>query len=1220
MKKLLVLVLMLCMLIGMVVAADAADLSGCTLNLPSSLKSGEEITLVVTGNNISNIDHMNVNVYKGYTASGTPVYTATSNGFSHTIPADTLPPSTYSYQTYYFSVQLYAADGSTATVGKSGNVSRSYTSEKPSIKLTATPAVGQPLSVSWTAVEHMDVYTVKVAYDSLADYSGITHQSEQLTGTSYTIPGTAFPTDDRYEITVTGMNSGGFWSNVSNYVDVSTGVPPLSVNVPSSLPVGSALTIRWEHPDQSSHTLYMDLKGPNGSSILYGELPASPASYTVAEGILRKSGTYKLKFYCKTCGSLYTELNTTFTMTGADLPDPTIEMKLAESMTLGDTLRLRWTPVPGATKYTVYINNSTYTISGTFEDGYLSASIPYSLEGAYNRLKVGQNKIKIKVSEGLFKVTSPEYILQVTDAPALSWVEVPEVHPQLEGMNVSWTLYPGTEEYRFYLTETREDAEQMKNLTSLGTAKGTATSCTLSGEKLTEVGEHYLMIAAYDSDLYGDLLSKAIISFRIEGPDIEIIDYTPFFGADQFASCTIKTYPNATHYSISSDGDWPYGAFVAAEDGAKQTLHTDDTGTLYVSAWYNYSLLQQTTIKVASQSKVPDIVVLSPGEKYDMWPHAKKMKIYNIINSDIDWRMNTNSSAVELTYKGYIIARKPGKAIIHLDNWFHDSLDVTVYVGTKLKSLKINGPDALAASKSTTLKVSYTPSNATYKNVNWKIVSGGNAATISKSGKLTAKKVTKPTKVVVVAYTTDVSCINNYHVVTVMPGATAVNVFDENGEKLNGKTITIDMNNGIPTGTESVLTFQASAQVLPAACMQEVTWKTSNKKVAKVSAAGKVTAVGDGTATITATAKDGSGKKVTFKVKVVHKPYGLSISGAEAVTVGQTITLTGKVTPTNATNKKVKWASSDEAIATVDTAGVVTGVAEGTVTITGTAAGNSSITAEYTVTVLPKATYVDILDENGASVRGQTIVLDLNTKQRATLTAALLPENAAQAVTWKTADKKIAKVSSSGVVTPVAEGTVTITATAKDGSGKKATVTIKVTRLATGVTLTGSQKIAVGQTIALKAVATDATLQKFAWTSDNTDVVIVTSAGKITGVAEGTATITATTKDGTNLSASLTVTVVPAAQTIEILDPDGNVKNGKTIKLDLSKKQKIKLTARILPEEALDGVTWKSSNPKIAKVSKTGLITPVATGKVTITVTAKDGSGVIAKIIIKVVK
>ena len=80
------------------------------------------------------------------------------------------------------------------------------------------------------------------------------------------------------------------------------------------------------------------------------------------------------------------------------------------------------------------------------------------------------------------------------------------------------------------------------------------------------------------------------------------------------------------------------------------------------------------------------------------------------------------------------------------------------------------------------------------------------------------------------------------------------------------------------------------------------------------------------------------------------------------------------------------------------------------------------------------------------------------------------------------------------------------------------------------------------------------------------------------------------------------------------------MKNGKTIKLDLSKKQKIKLTARILPEEALDGVTWKSSNPKIAKVSKTGLITPVATGKVTITVTAKDGSGVIAKIIIKVVK
>ena len=1217
MKKLLVLILMLCLLVGMAAAADAADLSGCTLNLPSSLKSGEEITLVVTGNNIGNIDHMNVNVYKGYSASGTPVYTATSDSFSHTIPAETLSPGTYSSERYYFSVQLCAADGATATLGKSGTVYRSSTSVKPSIKLTSTPAMGQPLTVSWTTVEHMDVYTVKVAYDSLADYSGTTYQSGELTGTSHTIPGTAFPTDDRYEITITGMNSGGYWSNVSNYVDISTEYPPLTVDVPSSLPVGSALTIRWEHPSQTSHPMYMRLEGPDGNAILYGDLPASSTSYSIAEGILRQAGTYELELQCNTCGYL-TELNTTFTMTGADLGDPTIEMMMAESMTLGDTLYLFWTPVPGATKYTVYINNSSYTITGIPVEGYLGASIPYSLDGAYSRLRVGENKIQVRVSEGMFKVRSAEYILNVTESPALSWVEVPEVHAQLEDMNVSWTLYPGTEQYRFYLTETREDAENMMNLTSLGTAKGTATSCTLSGEKLTEVGVHYLMITAYDSDLYGNLLSKAIVSFRIDGPDIEILDYTPFFGADQSGSCTIKTYPNATHYSISSD-TWPYGAFVSAQDGAKQTLSFDDTGTLYVSAWYNYSLLQQTTIKVASQSKVPDIVVLSVGEKYDMWPHARKMEIFNIINSDIDWRMNTNSDAVELTYKGYIIARKPGKAVIHLDNWFHDNLDVTVYVGTKVKSIEIKGPDTLAAGKSTTLKVTYNPSNATYKDVNWKIVSGGNAATISKNGKLTAKKVKKPTDVVVVAYTTDISCITDYLKVTITPGATAVNVFDELGEKINGKTITIDMNNGVPTGTESVLTRKASFEVLPASCLQEVTWKSSNKKVAKVNAEGKITAVGDGTATITATANDGSGKKVTFKVKVVHKPYGLTISGAEAVTVGKTIALTGKVTPANATNKKVKWTSGDESIATVDASGVVTGVAEGTVTIIGTAAGNGTVTAEYTVTVLPKATAVDILDESGASVCGQTITLDLNTKQKARLSATLLPDNAAQAVTWKTSDKKIAKVNASGVVTPVKEGKVTITATAKDGSGMKATVTVKVTRLATGVTLTGSQKIAVGQTVSLTAKATDATMQKFTWASDNPEVISV-SGGKITGVAEGTATITATTKDGTNLSASLTVTVVPAAQTIEILDPDGNVKNGKTIKLDLSKKQKIKLTARILPEEALDGVTWKSSNPKIAKVSKNGQITPVATGKVTITVTAKDGSGVIAKVTIKVVK
>jgi uncharacterized protein YjdB len=172
-------------------------------------------------------------------------------------------------------------------------------------------------------------------------------------------------------------------------------------------------------------------------------------------------------------------------------------------------------------------------------------------------------------------------------------------------------------------------------------------------------------------------------------------------------------------------------------------------------------------------------------------------------------------------------------------------------------------------------------------------------------------------------------------------------------------------------------------------------------------------------------------------------------SGAATIAIDGTLQLIATVAPNNATNKTVTWASSDDAIATVSAAGLVTGVAEGEATVTATAGG---IDATVTITVTEPAKVESVIIKNGATeVTGQAINTRANGEIE--LTAEVSPSNVSNAdkvVTWTSADSNIARVNAeTGLVTGVAEGTTTITATT---AGKKendeeatASVTINVT-------------------------------------------------------------------------------------------------------------------------------------------------------------------------------
>ena len=423
-----------------------------------------------------------------------------------------------------------------------------------------------------------------------------------------------------------------------------------------------------------------------------------------------------------------------------------------------------------------------------------------------------------------------------------------------------------------------------------------------------------------------------------------------------------------------------------------------------------------------------------------------------------------------------------------------------------------------------------------------------------------------------------------------------------------GKTIGIDLSAGVNQ-------IQLSAAFNPEGAYPHVTWKTSNKKVATVDSNGLVTLRGKGKATITATAKDGSGKKATVTINAAALVKEIIISGQNEIAAGMRVTLKATALPTNASSKSVTWTSSDKKIATVDSKGRVTAVkkltARSVVTITATANDGSGISGSYDVTVYPLATKITL--NMNDSLAPNIIGYDLaNGVGMITLSAAVAPADAYQAVTWKTSNKKVATVNSNGVVTVVGKGKATITASAKDGSGKKATVTINSAVLVKKVSITGSAAVASGKRITLKAsvLPTNATSKSLTWTSSNKKIATVDSAGRVTGAKKLTApamvTITANAKDGSGVYATYDVTVYPAVTRLTIMYDGKQAPSKGTIVL--AKQSEIDLSAVIQPTSAYVGVTWKSSNTRYATVDN-GVVTLLKKGKVTITATAQDGSG-----------
>lgn len=251
---------------------------------------------------------------------------------------------------------------------------------------------------------------------------------------------------------------------------------------------------------------------------------------------------------------------------------------------------------------------------------------------------------------------------------------------------------------------------------------------------------------------------------------------------------------------------------------------------------------------------------------------------------------------------------------------------LTLKAGTTTKTIKVYTTDetgkiptqavvlnktfvTLNPGKTEQLKITYLPDYATASIGTVKWTSSNEAVvTVDAAGKLTAKAAGKA---IITAITSDGNVM--YSIVTV-----------EN-IKVSKITIATTTSNKIATGKKVTL----KATVTPSnAYNKGVTWKSSNTKVATVSSSGVVTTkkkMGGKTVTITATAKDGSGKKASYKIYVkkgiVKKVY---ISGVKSVKAGKKLYLKGKTSASSGANRTLKWSSSNTKYAKVSSKGTVT--------------------------------------------------------------------------------------------------------------------------------------------------------------------------------------------------------------------------------------------------------------------------------------------------------
>ena len=396
------------------------------------------------------------------------------------------------------------------------------------------------------------------------------------------------------------------------------------------------------------------------------------------------------------------------------------------------------------------------------------------------------------------------------------------------------------------------------------------------------------------------------ISYQSSDPNIAIVD--------EYGNVSAVGEGETTIVGTSSNG-------VSGEVKVKIEKNTKEVNSIR---------LNESKISIKKGSKTKLITIISPSDA---------------INQNVSWTSSNDNVGVDVS--GTIVGNKVGTSFVTAttSNGKSATCEVTVEdttievqsitLNTNKKEMKVGGIEQLIAT--------ILPTNVTIRNITW-TSSNSNIVSVE-NGKITAKKVGTAT---ITAKT------NNGK------SATCEVIVKENDIKETGISLNI-ANTTLNVGG----TVNLTATITPSnATNKTVVWKSNNESVATV-VNGKVSAKKVGTTTITATTSNGKSASCVIIVRAnTIEVQSISInSSSVSLKVGQTFKLTATITPGNASNQTITWASTDSSVVRVDSNGILIGLKAGTATIT--AKSNNGKSSSVGVKVINTAS-LDTIPPSGS--------------------------------------------------------------------------------------------------------------------------------------------------------------------------------------------------------------------------------------------------------------
>ncbi len=335
----------------------------------------------------------------------------------------------------------------------------------------------------------------------------------------------------------------------------------------------------------------------------------------------------------------------------------------------------------------------------------------------------------------------------------------------------------------------------------------------------------------------------------------------------------------------------------------------------------------------------------------------------------------------------------------------------------------------------------------------------------------------------------------------------------------------------IEEGGKEILT----ATVVPEnATNKKVTYESSNPEIVTVNEKGIITGVKAGESIITVTSEDG--EKIKTCTVIVTKREGseeIKVTGIEirseksTIEKGEILTLSVEIEPTNATNKRIIWRSSNAEIISVDDKGKIEGKGEGKATIIAVSESGGEIASKE---IEVKISVIGLIVESRKEIEiGEEKEIEIE----------ITPSDATnKRVTYTSSDESKVKVDENGKIKGISEGESVITVTTEDGA-KVATCVVTVVSTPPVIVTVPVQSVELNKTQIFLEVGgvelldatvspENATNKNIVWGSDNEIVVSVDNYGKITALSVGTANVAVTTQDGGFIAVcEVTVTAIP---------------------------------------------------------------------------------------------